>query len=77
MIGREQSRLHHDTPSFGFSKVRKTIMHKIQNKKNKKSLPFKDILSPFMQIPTQKRYFILYKLPLFQMLRGFILTQGG
>ena len=31
MIGREQSRLHHDTPSFGFSKVRKTIMHKIQN----------------------------------------------
>ena len=25
MIGREQSRLQHDTPSFGFSKVRKIV----------------------------------------------------
>ena len=25
MIGREQSRLQHDTPSFGFSKVRKMV----------------------------------------------------
>ena len=30
MIGREQSRLQHDTPSFGFSKVRK-IMQTIFN----------------------------------------------